>query len=289
MAQPRAALADLLRPEFKPGHGFNRAGFTERWNALLDAAGVPRDGEAATVPVSPSPAPQTPPAAPTAIFRTGLTSPPEFFKALRTTGLFKTLTEAQVQGINHKLLAFGAAGWVISYAAYGFATSYWETGRKMQPCREKGSGDGPDADPWDDYLERYDTGRLAIRLGNTPEADGDGVATAGKGDVQLTGVANYRRATVELRKRGIIGPDVDLVKTPELVLRSDISAAIMVAGMEEGWFTGRKLAHTLPSNRPATLAEFIASRLIINGRDKDDEIGAIAIDWQTALKAGGWA
>lgn len=88
--------------------------------------------------------------------------------------------------------------------------------------------------------------------------------------------------------RGIIAPDVDLHRTPELVLRPDISAAIMVAGMEEGWFTGRKLADTLPLDRPATLPEFIASRPIINGRDKDKEIGLIALDWQTAFKIGGW-
>jgi putative chitinase len=219
----------------------------------------------------------------------GLSEPGSFFEALKTNGLFRSLDQPQVDGINFKLAAFGRAGWPISFAAYGFATSYWETDRTMQPVREKGSGDGADADRWDDYLERYDTGPLAARLGNTPDADGDGVALAGKGDVQLTGAANYKRATIELRKRGIIAAEVDLHLTPDLVLRPDISAAIMVAGMEEGWFTGRKLSHTLPSERPATLAEFVSSRPIINGRDKDREIGAIAIGWQAALQAGGWA
>ena len=222
---------------------------------------------------------------------TGLADEAAFFASLRARdGLFPAgMTPAQVDGLKAKLGAFGKACWPISFAAYGFATSYWETGRKMQPCRERGSGDGPDADPWDDYLERYDTGHLAARLGNTPEADGDGVALAGAGDVQLTGASNYRRATAELRKRGIIGPDVDLVKTPALVLRPDISAWIMVLGMEEGWFTGRKLANTLPVDRPATMAEFKASRPIINGTDKAAEIADIAFKWQTALKLGGWA
>lgn len=38
----------------------------------------------------------------------------------------------------------------------------------------------------------YDTGRLAVKLGNTPEADGDGQRYKGRGLIQLTGKANYK-------------------------------------------------------------------------------------------------
>lgn len=48
------------------------------------------------------------------------------------------------------------------------------------------------------YLEEiasgaaYDTGRLAIRLGNTPEKDGDGQRYKGRGYLQTTGYNNYK-------------------------------------------------------------------------------------------------
>ena len=61
----------------------------------------------------------------------------------------------------------------------------------------------------------YDTGRLAIALGNTPEADGDGQKYKGRGLIQLTGTANYRRFN-EYLKKNFEGAD-DVLQNPEVV------------------------------------------------------------------------
>ena len=57
----------------------------------------------------------------------------------------------------------------------------------------------------------YDTGKLAIKLGNTPEADGDGQRFKGRGLIQVTGRANY-----EAYKKYC---GFDVVKHPELLAK----------------------------------------------------------------------
>lgn len=57
----------------------------------------------------------------------------------------------------------------------------------------------------------YDTGKLAQRLGNTPQADGDGQRYKGRGLIQLTGRANYE----EYKKYC----GFDVVKDPNLLAK----------------------------------------------------------------------
>ena len=57
----------------------------------------------------------------------------------------------------------------------------------------------------------YDTGKLAVKLGNTPEADGDGQKYKGRGLIQVTGRNNY-----EMYKQY---SGYDVVKQPELLAK----------------------------------------------------------------------
>lgn len=60
------------------------------------------------------------------------------------------------------------------------------------------------------YLDKYDTGALAKRLGNSPDDDDDGQLYRGRGLIQTTGRANYRRVTERLRARfGDEAPDFE--------------------------------------------------------------------------------
>lgn len=95
----------------------------------------------------------------------------------------------------------------------------------------------------------YDTGRLAQRLGNTPEDDGDGERYRGRGLIQITGTANYSACSAAL-----FGDSRHLLEHPE-ILELPGPAARSAA-----WFW---LAHHL--NDHADRGDFLRITRIING------------------------
>lgn len=100
----------------------------------------------------------------------------------------------------------------------------------------------------DAYLSRYDTGRLAQRLGNTPEADGDGQKYRGRGLIQVTGRDNYAACS-----EALFG-DARLLSTPELLEHP------VYAAMSAGWFWQRAGLNSL-----ADRGDFLAITKRING------------------------
>lgn len=204
----------------------------------------------------------------------------KFFDFLRGNKLLgPKITASEFKGCDAILKACTRANWPVSFTAYALATAYLETAATMQPIKERGGTA---------YFTRmYDIQgsrpAKARELGNL--APGDGAKYCGRGYVQLTGKKNYARMTQRLHDFGI---DVDLVANPDLALRPDVAAAVMVLGMREGLFTDRKLSDDLPLKGPASLSQFVASRDIINGKDREDDVASYAVDFQTGLQHGGY-
>jgi putative chitinase len=190
-----------------------------------------------------------------------------FFSRIRAALFGGRLAPRQMAGLTVMLDRWETSGGLPDrrHLAYMLATAHHETDRTMQPIREYGGNA---------YLTRmYDvTGArpaLARRMGNT--VPGDGVRYCGRGYVQLTWKNNYRRAGEAL--------GIDLLAEPDRAMEPATAADIMIAGMNQGWFTGRKLGDCFTPER----ADWRGARRIINGLDKADLIKGYALAYLAAL------
>lgn len=137
--------------------------------------------------------------------------------------------------------------------AYALATTFWETNRTMKPVVEA-------------YWLSEEWRKKHLRY----------YPWHGRGFVQLTWKANYERASSEL--------GVNLIADPEKALDPDIATRVLVLGMIEGWFTGKKLGDYFTASK----TDFVGARRIINGTDKAKAIAEIAMDYDNELKAEGF-
>lgn len=88
----------------------------------------------------------------------------------------------------------------------------------------------------DKYLSRYDTGALAKRLGNTPEADGDGQLYAGRGLIQITGKFNYGQLS-----QALFGDD-RLLTQPQLL------EELNYAALSAAWYWKKNKLNSLSND-----------------------------------------
>ncbi|MTH94745.1 hypothetical protein [Roseibium sp. RKSG952] len=142
------------------------------------------------------------------------------------------------------------AGCLRNQAAYILATAYWETARTMKPVVEAFWL----SENWRQNNLRY-------------------YPWHGRGYVQLTWKENYRRAQERL--------GIPFAEDPKLAMVPEHAAKILVTGCVEGWFTGKKLADYITLKK----SDFFNARRVVNGRDKADQIAALARDYDRALEA----
>lgn len=176
---------------------------------------------------------------------------------------FGKLNQSQVDGFNAIIKAINEWGNEAKnplYVAYMLATAWHETAHTMKPIEEYGKGKGRKYGSNIDINGSRYTGLKHLYYG--------------RGYVQLTWLTNYKNMGKVL--------GVDLVNKPELALNHDTAAKIMLYGMLNGSFTGKRLSNYL--KKKGTLEEFKQARRIINGMDKATNIAYQAQVFLQAVK-----
>ncbi len=98
----------------------------------------------------------------------------------------------------------------------------------------------------------------------------------GRGYVQITWEYNYQKAEQEL--------GIEMTDDPNVVLNPEVAKEILVEGMIEGWFTGKKLSDYITLSK----SDFVGARKIINGTDKASTIADHAKKYDADLKKIGY-
>ena len=124
---------------------------------------------------------------------------------------------------------------------YILATMLWETNRTCRPVKEA---------YW--LTERWRKNNLRY------------YPYYGRSYIQITWKAAYQKFS------DLLG--VDMVKNPDLALESKYAAFIIVYGMKNGTFTGKKLSDYISKKK----IDFRRARKIVNGLDKAKKIAKIA-------------
>jgi predicted chitinase len=185
----------------------------------------------------------------------------EFFKAVRPM-FGGSLSQQQVDGFKIIFEAWRKVGSGNERdLAYILATAYHETARTMQPVRETRAI--TDAKAKERLTKAWKSGKL-------PRVKSDYWSGGwfGRGFVQLTHRENYVKAGKKL--------GIDLVSDPSKAMIPEVSALILVRGMQEGWFTGMKLADA---------SDFREARRVVNGTDRASQIAMYADAFLSALDA----
>jgi predicted chitinase len=204
-----------------------------------------------------------------------------FFTTLRKS-LFKRLNQSQVDGINGILEAFDQVGdGDKDTLAYALATAYHETGKRMVPVREGFAITDAGARKAVNNLARKRGPNSAVARYAQP-AGPYGHVYYGRGHVQLTWLDNYKDSSADA--------GVDLVKDPDKMLDPVISARVLVKGLIDGRWSGKRkgLAHYEGNDDFLDQQEATNARQTVNGSDKAALIAGYHKQFYDALTTADW-
>ncbi len=182
----------------------------------------------------------------------------EFFKIIRPLFARKKLLVIQVKRIEAVIDGLEERSVEIGQAAYIMATAHWESDSFKA-------------------MEEYATGKAyewRTDLGNTLK--GDGVRFKGRGLVMITGRRNYAMWTDILK--------VDFVANPSRVSDLEHAVPILIDGMSNGTFTGKKLTTYIHGSK----RDYVNARHVVNGKDKAREIADLAFAYYNAFFGSGY-
>lgn len=183
-----------------------------------------------------------------------------FFDTIRNS---VGLTEVNVPGFD-RIIDYGIArGYDREKLAYATATAYWESGKTMRPVKEA-------------YWLSEDWRRKNLRY----------FPWYGRGLIQTTWQGNYVAVAVLL---GL--PDDFFTKDPDKLLEWEYALPALFVAMEQGIYTGKDFddyIDGIDESDDEDLREYANARRIVNGTDKQIEIGKIALAIEKGLKAAGY-
>ncbi len=189
-----------------------------------------------------------------------------FFSSIRTSIFSGTLMQKQVDSINLILDECKANNVSDNRkVAYILATAVHEVGFAIQPVREGFAKTNQGA--IDAVTALFNKGVISKNYALPV----NGKSYYGRGYVQLTWDFNYKLAGQKL--------GIDLYNNPDLALHGNVASKILVRGMLEGWFTGRKLEQYFND----TATDWIGARKIVNGTDKAALIASYAVKFYNAM------
>lgn len=193
-----------------------------------------------------------------------------FFAAIRPLFGGK-LSKSQVDGLNVILKGFEQYGdGRAPSLAYILATAFHETARTMQPVKEtQYTAEVPtDATVKARLTKAWKAGKM-----KWVKRDYWSGGYFGRGYVQLTHGANYDKAGKAL--------GIELGSNPDLALDPKVAVQILIEGMLEGWFTGKKLGDYITG----TAFDFKNARRVVNGTESAEKIKGYAEAFLAAIRA----